>query len=344
LYAAAISYFLYLDDLEFSYFLRHLAFFYYALFFFAGYKLGPEMIQRLSRYWIPILAGVILTTCFVGGGLGSAMALGFVWLVCQKGRPDKRVFYLYWAGMSFLFLMVSHHGTSKALLILLVCSAPVIYLLKLWNKTNVAMLNKASLRFFLLIVTVLLVVGANHLIDMMYAVAAAGGSFHAFFEDFGFTDMNGVWRIMLWTYLFDRFLDHPLGIGLGTPLIGRELANFMYLVQKPGDEFTSGAHNSFLTFLVRLGVPFLIYFLCMSSFAGQLILRFLRRTGYRVLDTVEKRFVFSTLLTFLIAVIQACFNVVLESPLTAGLFWFYFGLFVRVTGDFLAAPRENASC
>lgn len=339
-YGILSSYFLWSEQVVFYHLLRHLAFFYYALFFFAGYQWGPRVIQMLSRYWFIPLSLLVISNARLGfgGGLGSSMLAGFIFLVCQKGNPKRLLFYFMLLGMAFVWFMLPN-STAKLTGLLLVSSLFFVYFMRLWNRTYYAQLNKFFVRFFLLIGLVFLVYGFIRLKDLIYAVAAAGGSFQVFQEDFTFTDMNGVWRIMLWTYLSDRFVHNLFGVGLGTPLVGTELSDFMYLIQKPEDLYTSGAHNSFITFLVRLGVPFLLYFIYMAFYTGKLIISFLKKTNYQVLNTADKRFVFSSILVFLIGVILTTFNVVLESPIAAGVFWFNFGLFVRVVGDFIAHDK-----
>lgn len=342
-YAVGSTYFIWKDTFVPYYFLRHLAYFYYTTFFFAGYRWGMEMIQKLSRYWLLLLFMLILMLLGFAGSIGGTMLLGFMWLACQKGNEKKWLYYFIPVAIAYMYSGTGN-GTAKAISLLLVCSPFVVYFLRLWVVNFSSQWSLFFFRIFVLLGAVGLVFGVNHLMGMVYKVVAAGGTFHVFLDDFAFTDMNGVWRILLWAYLFSRFLDHPLGIGLGTPLVGPELgSDFMYLVAKPGDEYTSGAHNSFITFLVRIGIPFLIVFVYLSFYCGKAVLRFLQRVHFRVLDTAEKRLVFSSILVFFMGVVQSSFNVILESPLAAGIFWFNFGLFVRIVGDFLAT-EEAPGC
>ena len=51
--------------------------------------------------------------------------------------------------------------------------------------------------------------------------------------------------------------------------------------------------------------------------------------------------VFGSIVAFIVVVIQAMFNVVIETPLYAALFWFSFGLMTRLVGDFVVAIDDR---
>ena len=134
-------------------------------------------------------------------------------------------------------------------------------------------------------------------------------------------DVNTTMRIFMWGYLFfEVFLNNIFGIGLGTVLLPRYFVwNKMQLyIYDPHLEYTLGAHNSFLTILVRFGIigflPFIFLYI-------KLIKDFLK---------VKQRKRDSSVLYFYYAffIITGCamLNVVLESPMHASLYWGILGM------------------
>ncbi|MCA4962037.1 O-antigen ligase family protein [Pseudomonas sp. Y24-6] len=154
-------------------------------------------------------------------------------------------------------------------------------------------------------------------------------------------DNNSTWRLMLWIYLFNEvFLHHPIfGIGFATPLF--DLANIpSFVTTDDGSRFTEytlGTHNSFFFILLRLGTVGLILTTLIHC---QLFARAIKslRTNQ---DKITNGITLSLILASAMFVNSALFNVVLESPLYAGNYWFTMGLMYQFSSRTLAKINNN---
>ncbi|MBF0239364.1 MAG: O-antigen ligase family protein [SAR324 cluster bacterium] len=137
-------------------------------------------------------------------------------------------------------------------------------------------------------------------------------------------DDNSIWRLLFWAYNWDRNISSdPLwGIGFGTPLFdGAQDTWYLWVVNEKRDPYfpyTLGLHNSFLTVLVRMGfvgfIPLLcIYFWLFSVFNNHPVL-------------LKNRDINALFIAFMLITTVALFNVVLESPRYAAMFWVILGL------------------
>lgn len=139
-------------------------------------------------------------------------------------------------------------------------------------------------------------------------------------------DNNATWRLMLWIYLFNEvFLNNPIfGIGFGTPLF--DLANVpAFITSDDGSRFTEytlGTHNSFFFVSLRLGS---IGLLLITLIHCQLFARAIKSLKTNQ-DKLANSITLSLILASAMFVNSALFNVVLESPLYAGNYWFTMGL------------------
>lgn len=136
-------------------------------------------------------------------------------------------------------------------------------------------------------------------------------------------DGNATVRFLIWAYLFfDIFLDNIFGIGLGTPMISNDVIRALemdrLLTHDPLLAYTLGAHNSFLTILIRFGVfgiiPFFILYWRMI------------REYIRDKIVLKNSRVFYFYYSFFIVTGCALLNVVLESPIHASLYWGSLGI------------------
>ena len=145
-------------------------------------------------------------------------------------------------------------------------------------------------------------------------------------------DVNSSWRTILWYRVtVDAFPQNVIGLGIGTPLLpyrkGADTAESEH--DDEHDAHTTGVHNTYLTLTARLGllVPvifFLIYHQVFKEFYG--FRKYYRQNG--------EELVFWAF--FNISVI-GLFNLVLESPIYASLFWILLGLTARAIFN-----RKNA--
>ena len=134
-------------------------------------------------------------------------------------------------------------------------------------------------------------------------------------------DGNATIRLLIWGYLFfEVFLNNLFGIGLGTTFISHHITygKLNMTIQDPYLEYTLGAHNSFLTILIRFGIIGLLPFIFLYL---KLIKDFIRDKESRQ-DSIIIFFYYAFFITTCIALL----NVVLESPKQASLYWGTLGM------------------
>jgi hypothetical protein len=137
-------------------------------------------------------------------------------------------------------------------------------------------------------------------------------------------DPNSTWRLLFWyRVVIENFPQNIVGIGMGTPLLyympGHDTTESAF--DDEHDIHVMGVHNSFLTLFVRLGVPFLfillyIYIVIFKDYYSW-------RHYYQA-----NNFILLFLSFFTISVI-GLFNLVLESPIYASLYWILLGFVAR---------------
>lgn len=133
-------------------------------------------------------------------------------------------------------------------------------------------------------------------------------------------DGNSTWRAVFWyRLLVERFPENIIGIGFGTPLLDyvKGLDTVPMDHDDEHDIHVSGSHNTYLTLALRMGLPFII------------ILFFIFRKIFREFY-IYRKYYFSKaynliFVSFFSVSIIGLFNLVLESPTGASLFWILLG-------------------
>ncbi|WP_243390558.1 O-antigen ligase family protein [Raineya orbicola] len=133
-------------------------------------------------------------------------------------------------------------------------------------------------------------------------------------------DGNSTWRLILWYRLtVDEFPRNIWGLGFGTPLIpykkGADTADSDY--NDEHDAHVIGAHNTYVTLLARLGI---LYIFVLYGIYTIVFKEFYRFRAYYVAHQE-----YSFFIAFFTISIIGLFNLVLESPIYAGLYWFFLG-------------------
>lgn len=146
-----------------------------------------------------------------------------------------------------------------------------------------------------------------------------------------FNDKNASWRILYWGEIFrqsivDNYL--VLGNGFGKPYVSLEFTDYLYenlnshnMLEKynPMGRWESPPHNSFLTMVFHVGfVPFLLLVWPLRPLFSQL---FLQRKSV----DKNKLFLFHSIIG---TIIWSSFNVILELPHSALLFWLIFFTYI----------------
>ncbi len=156
------------------------------------------------------------------------------------------------------------------------------------------------------------------------------GNVHAIYDSHPAlsVDINVTWRILLWfRYIVERFPDNIIGIGFGTPMLD-------YIAERRShwtgnDEIhahVSGAHNSYLTLLLRLGV---VGFYALVMISRKVFKDYFhaRKLG-NFKQYIPYYFVWIGMFSLIV------FNLGLESPLRAGLFWVATGFVAKIGTKF----------
>lgn len=134
-------------------------------------------------------------------------------------------------------------------------------------------------------------------------------------------DANTTWRAIFWYRIAkERFPENLVGIGFGTPLLPY-IPGLKTEISEHSDEHdvhVSGSHNTYLTVALRLGLPFVFF---MVLIFRQVFKEFYNHHKYY--NQENQLIIFVSF--FSIAVI-GLFNLLLETPLGASLFWVLLGL------------------
>ncbi len=138
-------------------------------------------------------------------------------------------------------------------------------------------------------------------------------------------DGNTTWRAVLWYRLLaEKFPENMLGIGMGTPLIeyrpGLNTTESEY-----DDEYNAhvfGLHNTYLTLFVRLGFLYLILVL--------LIYDSVLREYYWYRKYYKYNNYYYFFWSFFAITGVGLFNLLLESPTVASLYWISLGFVAKV--------------
>jgi hypothetical protein len=138
-------------------------------------------------------------------------------------------------------------------------------------------------------------------------------------------DGNSTWRLVFWyRMIVENFPMNLIGIGFGTPLIDYEpgLTTVSGGNTDEHDAHVIGAHNTYLTVAVRLGVLFLLFVL--------LVYAKVFKEYYNHFKYYTSRGYFIYFWAFFAISIIGLFNLTLESPIYASLYWVLLGFVARV--------------
>jgi len=138
-------------------------------------------------------------------------------------------------------------------------------------------------------------------------------------------DYNSSWRLILWYRVsVERFPDNLFGLGYGTPLIeykkGYDTAQSNH--DDEHDAHVIGVHNTYLTTAVRLGVFYLFILYAIYHNAFKEYYKYRRYYIY----TQDVLF----MLGFFAVSIIGIFNLVIESPTVAALYWTFLGFVAKI--------------
>ena len=138
-------------------------------------------------------------------------------------------------------------------------------------------------------------------------------------------DGNSTWRAVFWYRIAsENFPQNILGIGFGTPLLnykeGRKSIETDY--NDEHDIHVMGCHNTYLTVATRLGMFFWVLLIWIYRY----VFRDFYKYRYYYQNNIND---YWTIICFLCISIVGLFNLVLESPTGAALYWVVLGLIAQ---------------
>jgi len=316
-----ISYIFLKDGTSYQY-IRTLPLWYSTFSFFLGIEFYKEFESGKIKLRFPYVIAVLAVA--LGGRLSNQVI--FPLLFINKKWRKGLIFF-------FLAAISVYKGGSTSYAILLIFIVSVI--IKNRKKTILFFLNKYVL---------VIIIGIG-----LYALYYIYNTFSDFYNVIGLTanydalgvdaDRNALWRLMFWAYLFNiEILNKPLfGIGFGTKLFKLGLDETFFIskvnISDRNLEYTIGTHNSFFYILTRMGIVGFIPF--MTSFII-LIKNFIKLNhNNNLLRSVFTSFIFIS--------ISALFNVILESPLYASIYWILAGMLyqgIKMTKESIKQSNE----
>lgn len=311
---------------------RHFAYFAYGLFFFVGFRHAGRIVELLSRSYMLLLNALLLVAqALTAPGLGASVLIGMLMLglsVHLKGVP----FWIMLLGFPWLLLMVFPSSTSAVIVVAVLSSAAYLWWLRdrpyTGLRKRIILLGKVGL----LSVAIAYAGMAAYAIEKQMTRATSFAQIHSDYASIG--DVNSVWRLAWWGIILSQFKEHPFGIGVGTPIVpvGSVKALTLGNVKtRSVAEYVVGPHNGFITYTIRGGLFFLVPFL----------LFFIRVVRVNVTRTFLVPFrlgnsgkaVFVSFIFALMVLVDANFNVMLESPRFAAGMWLAVGIWLRLSSD-----------
>jgi hypothetical protein len=314
----AISYLFY--DIHFYGYLRNSQMIYSAFSFFFGLKvfnyIYSRQVSKLS------FLGIILFAHLWGEWSYSlaVLAPGFYMRNSTMQRYLLVVLLLFFVAYGESLVMGTSGGTTAIVILFLIVSISFIFLLR---KANVAAKWMIGALLGVLLISLPIFLPLTNVLweDGLQV-------FHQeIVELLSIEDMNTSWRIGIWvTLISKRFFKEFWGIGMGVSLFPEGIEN-IFLMNQENDPFflyTVGAHNSFLTVLIRLG-PVGLGMIVMMYWGLVASLRRHVQNWFSRDDILR----FSIFLSVLMITAQALVHVIIESPLYSSVFWVSWGLFYK---------------
>lgn len=297
------------------YYFRNLSTIYSVFAFFLGFHLYHEQFPFYSR----------MSKWIYGYGL-------FAFATGKVGLLDRNSF-TFWLALlqrnwrilstAFLFVMLGLYLLSYTSLTVLIVMGAFIGILFIRRYSSFVLLSTLAFVAFV----VLFVAAIPYL--RMYSVNREW-----FFGDVEYVytlhpllrvDHNSSWRmIFFYRTVVEGFPQNLLGLGFGTPLLPYRIGVTTTDLGFP-DEYIAhviGAHNSFITVYARMGL-FAIIFVGMMYHG--VIKEFFTHKRYYMTTRNDGGVFFA----FVALTVCAFFNLVIESPTLAGLYWISLGFVAR---------------
>lgn len=144
-------------------------------------------------------------------------------------------------------------------------------------------------------------------------------------------DPNTTWRFILWwQVIFTHFPENIIGLGFGTPMFEYfPIADFNKLKELP---YLMSAHNTYISIFGRTGI---LGFVIIISIILSVFKDYFKNKAYYINNNLTFLF-----LIYLSIIVIGMFNILIETPIYACLFWILTGLCARAI---IERKKQNES-
>lgn len=296
------------------YYLRHLSMVYSAFAFFLGYALYEAQWSFYGNLRKVILGYGLLS--FAVGKLGWIDRSSFAYWIALVQRR--------WHGLAFigfLVLLTLYFIAFTSLTVAIIAVAVVGFLWVSRYRYIQVIFVAGILAFCFLFYQATPYLKLYHSEGLLFGDVMKVYAQHPWFN----IDHNSSWRLVFWyRTLVEAFPQNLLGLGFGTPILPYHAGATTTDLGYP-DEYIAhviGTHNTFITIFVRFGFASLILFLLIYH----TVFRDFFRHKHHYLHHRNDAGLF---MGFLILTVVGFFNLVLESPTMAALYWISLGFVAR---------------
>ncbi len=298
------------------YYLRNMSIIYSIFGFFIGYHLYEDQFRFFSKMRGAIYGYALI--CFAWGapGIIDRNAYSFWFALLQKNW--KLLSVLLFILLFFLYLA---SYTSLTVIIILMVVLGMGFFLRTYAQFKLAFLL-AAIAF-----SVVFILAMPYLKLYRYDDYALFGNVHYVYSHHPWfsIDHNSSWRLIFWyRTVIETFPQCLWGIGIGTPLLPY-MPNVTTTELNFSDEYIAhviGTHNTFVTIMVRFGI------------LSILLLGVIYRSVFREFFLFKKFYAsnkndLGLFLSFITLSVVGLFNLLLETPTLAILFWISIGFVSR---------------
>ncbi len=297
------------------YYFRNLSIIYSVFAFFLGFHLYHAQYPFYFRIRKWVYAYGLFAFSTARFGLLDRNSFAF-WLTLFQRNWNL-------LGVAFLFVMLGLYLLAYTSLTVFITGAVIIAFLIVRRYSTFVFFSGLALTVFIFLFAQAIpyMQWYNVRQDLFFGDVAYVYSLHPWFS----LDHNSSWRLIFWyRTVVEAFPANLFGLGLGTPLLPY-LPDVTTTDLGFPDEYIThviGAHNSFVTVYTRLGLLSIFLF---GIIYHRTLKEFFKHKRY-YLNSRNDGGVF-----FAFAAITVCasFNLVIESPTLAGLYWFSLGLVAR---------------
>lgn len=309
------------------YYLRNLSIIYPIFTFFIGFHLYPyqaEFLER-TRKWI---YGFALFSFFTAiPNLIDRNAFMYWLALIQKDWRIRGILIL--VTLSVLYIMAY---TSLTVAVILAAVIGILIISRYWMFASLAVLALAAFVFvFAEAIPYLKLYRHNN--QFLFGNVHYVYAHHPWFQ----IDHNSSWRLIFWyRTVVELFPQNLAGIGIGTPLLPYS-PDFNTTDLNHSDEYVShviGVHNTFITVFVRFGLLSCLFFVLIYHTVFKEF--YSHRRYYQI-----TRNDFPLFISFIVISVVGLFNLVIETPTLASLYWVSLGFVSRAIQNRKASGNHH---